>query len=106
MAHHDTLLLMFESSAETTRMQHCDTTEYDPLEPNRRAIKAKVGRLRDPCSRVLDKRAEENGMQVENGERACWKNVVAAAAFVGVVVVLLRIGSLQGRLFLASTRVL
>ncbi|CAM9351671.1 unnamed protein product [Scytosiphon promiscuus] len=40
-------------------------SEYDPLEPNRRAIKAKVGRLRDPCSRVLDKRAEEDGLLVD-----------------------------------------
>lgn len=44
------------------------TTEYDPLEPNRRAIKARVGRLRDPCSRVLEKRAEENGLLSEEGE--------------------------------------
>lgn len=44
------------------------TTEYDPLEPNRRAIKARVGRLRDPCSRVLDKRVEENSLLLEEGE--------------------------------------
>ncbi|CAM9673937.1 unnamed protein product [Laminaria digitata] len=37
-------------------------SEYDPLEPNRRAIKAQVRRLHNPCSRVLDKRAEENGI--------------------------------------------
>lgn len=43
-------------------------TEYDPLEPNRRAVKARVGRLRDPCSRVLDKRAEENGLLADKGE--------------------------------------
>lgn len=42
--------------------------EYDPLEPNRQAVKARVGRLRDPCSRVLDKRAEENGLLVDKGE--------------------------------------
>lgn len=42
--------------------------EYDPLEPNRRAIKARVDRLRDPCSRVLDKRAEENGLLSNEGE--------------------------------------
>eukprot|EP00752_Nemacystus_decipiens_P010646 g9482.t1 len=42
-------------------------SEYDPLEPNRRAVKARVGRLRDPCSRVLDKRAEENGLLVDKG---------------------------------------
>ncbi|CAN0035966.1 unnamed protein product [Pylaiella littoralis] len=44
-------------------------SEYDPLEPNRRAIKAKVGRLRDPCSRVLDKRAEENGLGDKGADR-------------------------------------
>lgn len=44
------------------------SVEYDPLEPNRRAVKAKVGRLCDPCSRVLDKRAEENGMLVDKGK--------------------------------------
>lgn len=43
-------------------------SEYDPLEPNRRAVKARVGRLPDPCSRVLDKRAEENGLLVDKGE--------------------------------------
>lgn len=42
--------------------------EYDPLEPNRRAIKARVGRLRDPCRRVLDKRAEENSLLSDEGE--------------------------------------
>ncbi|CAN0518686.1 unnamed protein product, partial [Scytosiphon promiscuus] len=41
--------------------------EYDPLEPNRRAIKAQVHRLHDPCSRVLDKRAEENGILSAEG---------------------------------------
>eukprot|EP00903_Cladosiphon_okamuranus_P022456 g20655.t1 len=45
-------------------------SEYDPLEPNRRAVKARVGRLRDPCSRVLDKRAEENGLLVGKGAGA------------------------------------
>lgn len=45
-------------------------SEYDPLEPNRRAVTAKVGRLRDPCSRVLDKRAEENGLLGDKGEGA------------------------------------
>lgn len=44
-------------------------TEYDPLEPNRRAIKARVDRLRDPCSRVLDKRDEENGLLSNEGEQ-------------------------------------
>lgn len=43
--------------------------EYDPLEPNRRAIKAQVHRLHNPCSRVLDKRAEENGILSAEGER-------------------------------------
>ncbi|CAB1107316.1 unnamed protein product [Ectocarpus sp. CCAP 1310/34] len=42
-------------------------SEYDPLEPNRRAVKAKVGHLRDPCSRVLDKRAQENGLLADEG---------------------------------------
>lgn len=42
--------------------------EYDPLEPNRRAVKAKVGHLRDPCSRVLDKRAQENGLLADEGK--------------------------------------
>ncbi|CAN0027289.1 unnamed protein product [Ascophyllum nodosum] len=37
-------------------------SEYDPLEPNRNAIKVRVSRLRNPCRRVLDKRAEENCM--------------------------------------------
>eukprot|EP00904_Undaria_pinnatifida_P002932 jgi/Undpi1/1263/HiC_scaffold_11.g04655.m1 len=37
-------------------------SEYDPLAPNRRAIKAQVRRLQNPCRRVLDKRAEENGI--------------------------------------------
>lgn len=36
--------------------------EYDPLEPNRRSIKARVTQLCDPCSRVLDKRVEENAL--------------------------------------------
>lgn len=42
-------------------------TEYDPLEPNRRAVKARVGRLRDPCNRVLSKRAQENSLLSEKG---------------------------------------
>lgn len=42
--------------------------EYDPLEPNRRAIKAQVHRLHNPCSRVLDKRAEENEILSTEGE--------------------------------------
>lgn len=37
-------------------------SEYDPLEPNRRSIKARVTQLCDPCSRVLDKRVEENAL--------------------------------------------
>lgn len=54
--------------------------EYDPLEPNRRAIKARVDRLRDPCSRVLDKRAEENGMLSNEGECSIWFKVKVVTA--------------------------
>ncbi|CAM9913112.1 unnamed protein product, partial [Choristocarpus tenellus] len=42
-------------------------SEYDPLEPNRQAIKVHVGVLRNPCSRVLDKRAEENNLLAAEG---------------------------------------
>ncbi|CAM9295211.1 unnamed protein product, partial [Discosporangium mesarthrocarpum] len=42
-------------------------SEYDPLEPNRRAIKACVGKLHNPCSRVLDKRSEENSLLATEG---------------------------------------
>lgn len=39
------------------------------MEPNRRAIIARVGNLRDPCSRVLQKRLEENALlSVDEGE--------------------------------------
>lgn len=37
-------------------------SEYDPLEPNRHCIKVDGRQLHDPCSRVLEKTREENGM--------------------------------------------
>ena len=57
--------------------------EYDPLEPNRRAVKARVARLRDPCSRVLDKRAEENGLLVGKGELSFCFRQERGAFFLG-----------------------
>jgi len=37
-------------------------SEYDPLEPNRRAIKVSAADVQDPCRRVVDKNLEEAGM--------------------------------------------
>lgn len=37
-------------------------SEYDPLEPNRRAIKAKPGKLNDPTLHILQKTIDESSM--------------------------------------------
>lgn len=37
-------------------------SEYDPLEPNRRAIKASTGKLRDPTLHILQKAVDEMAM--------------------------------------------
>jgi hypothetical protein len=37
-------------------------SEYDPLEPNRRAIKSKPGKLNDPTLHILQKTIDENSM--------------------------------------------
>jgi hypothetical protein len=34
-------------------------SEYDPLEPNRRAIKARTGKLKDPTLHILQKTVDE-----------------------------------------------
>lgn len=45
-----------------------NVSEYDPLEPNRRAIKARLGNLCDPCIRVLAKRDEEKKLLAGEGK--------------------------------------
>ena len=44
-------------------------SEYDPLEPNRRSIKAKTGRLKDPTLMILQKHDDESGMLVSKKEK-------------------------------------
>lgn len=47
-------------------------SEYDPLEPNRRAIKANTGKLRDPTLHVLQKTIDEMEMldpEYKSGEK-------------------------------------
>lgn len=39
-------------------------SEYDPLEPNRRAIKAKTGKMKDPTLMILQKHEDESGTLV------------------------------------------
>ena len=44
-------------------------SEYDPLEPNRRAIKADTGRLKDPTLMILQKHDDESGMLAKRKEK-------------------------------------
>lgn len=40
-------------------------SEYDPLEPNRRSIKAQTGKMKDPTLMILQKHEDENGTLVK-----------------------------------------
>lgn len=48
-------------------------SEYDPLEPNRRAVKARVGTLEDPVKMVLNKHEQERNM-LTSGGKSSWRS--------------------------------
>jgi hypothetical protein len=50
-------------------------SEYDPLEPNRRAIHAKPGKLNDPTLHILQKAYDESAMLDPNSTKNSFRNV-------------------------------